>query len=168
METRNETLMPDRAPSPSQPNLKFVMHITAQIADPIELGEIHGAKRRVVPITGGSFEGPHLRGKILPGGADWQMMRPDGVLVVYARYTLQTDTGDLITVENRGFRHGKPDLAARIALGERVPPSEYYFMTAPVFETTAPHLQWLTETVFVGPAEREKNRVIIAVWQVDS
>ena len=75
------------------PRLQFVMRITVEIAEAIELGEIHGTKKRLIPIVGGSFEGPSLCGRVLQGGADWQMARPDGVLVLHARYTLQTQTG---------------------------------------------------------------------------
>jgi hypothetical protein len=148
------------------PTLHFVMRIRVDVADPLELGDMHGAAKRIIRITGGLFEGPSLRGKVLDGGVDWQTTRPDGVAVLHARGTLRTDRDKLIAVENRGFRYGPPDLAARIAAGERVPPSEYYFMTTPVFETAAPELQWLTRTVFVGQAEREKSCVIVNVWRV--
>jgi hypothetical protein len=148
------------------PGLDFVMQLRVSIAAPIELGEIQGSVRRIIPITGGRFDGPLLRGVVLAGGADWQTVRPDGVALLHARYTLRTDGGDLIAVENRGFRHGAPDLATRIQRGERVPALEYYFMTAPVFETGAEHLQWMIRTVFVGDAERERDSVIINVWRV--
>ena len=148
------------------PALHFVMQIRANVAEPLELGDIHGVAKRIIRITSGSFEGPSLRGKVLDGGADWQTTRPDRVAVLYARGTLETDSGELITLENRGFRHGPPDLAARIAAGEQVPPSEYYFMTTPMFETAAPRLQWLNRTIFIGEGQREKSRVIINVWRV--
>jgi hypothetical protein len=148
------------------PALHFVMQIRVDVAEPLELGDVHGVAKRIIRITGGSFEGPSLRGKVLDGGADWQTTRPDRVAVLYARGTLQTDSGELITLENRGFRHGSPDLAARIAAGDRVHPSEYYFMTTPVFETAAPRLQWLTRTIFVGEGQREKSCVIVNVWRV--
>ena len=148
------------------PKLEFVMRLCVEIADPLELGDIHGNTRRTIPITGGYFEGPLLRGSVLQGGADWQTLRPDGVTVLHALYTLRTDGGKLIAVENRGLRHGPPGLANRIAAGERVSPAEYYFMTTPRFETSAPDLQWLSGSIFVGQAEREKNHVIINVWRV--
>jgi hypothetical protein len=151
---------------PEPPALKFIMRLSVEVADPVELGEIFGVKKRIVPITGGSFEGPNLRGKVVPGGADWQYTRPDGVAVLEARYTLQTDDGRLISVVNRGFRHGAPGLAATIASGRKVPRSEYYFVTAPLFEASDEELAWLTKAIFVGEAEREANRVIVEVWQV--
>ena len=148
------------------PALKFVMRLSVEVDDPVELGEISGVKKRIVPITGGSFEGPNLKGKVIPGGADWQYTRSDGVAVLEARYSLQTDDDRLISVVNRGFRHGVPGLAAMIASGRKVPRSEYYFVTAPIFEASDEGLAWLTKAIFVGEAEREENRVIVDVWQV--
>ena len=148
------------------PALQFVMRLSVEVSVPTELGEISGVKKRIVPITGGSFEGPKIKGIVIPGGADWQYTRPDGVAVLEARYTLKTDDGRLITVENHGFRHGVPGLAAMIASGRRVPRSQYYFVTAPVFEASDDGLAWLTKAIFVGEAEREANRVIVDVWQV--
>jgi len=148
------------------PALKFVMRLSVEVAAPMELGEIDGVKKRVIPIAGGSFEGPNIKGKVIPGGADWQYTRPDGVAVLEARYTLRTDGGSLISVVNRGFRHGVPGLAAMIASGRKVPRSEYYFVTSPVFEASDEGLAWLTKAVFVGEAERQADRVVVDVWQV--
>ena len=150
------------------PALTFVMRLLVEVAVPVELGEISGVQKRIVPIIGGYFEGPNLNGKVLPGGTDWQYTRPDGVVVLEARYTLRTDDGRLVSVVNRGFRHGVPGLAAMIASGRRVPRSAYYFVTAPLFETSDAGLAWLTKAIFVGEAEREESRVIVDVWQVGS
>ena len=148
------------------PALQFAMRLSVEVSAPMELGEIAGVTKRIVPITGGSFSGPRIKGVVIPGGADWQYTRPDGVAVLEARYTLKTDDGHLITVVNRGFRHGIPGLAALIASGHKVPRSQYYFVTAPVFESSDESLAWLTKAIFVGEAEREANRVIVDVWQV--
>ena len=156
---------PDGAAS-EPPALQFVMRLSVEVTAPMELGEIAGVKKRIVPITGGSFAGPKIKGVVVPGGADWQYTRPDGVAVLEARYTLKTDDGRLITVANRGFRHGVPGLAGLIASGHQVPRSQYYFVTAPVFEASDEGLAWLTKAIFVGEAEREANRVIVDVWQV--
>ncbi len=151
---------------PRPPALFFVMRICAEVGAPLELGEIGGVKKRVIPITGGSFEGVDLQGEVLAGGADWQYTRPDHVAVLEARYTLRSSDGALITVVNRGFRHGIPGLAEIIASGREVSRSDYYFMSAPLFETSDPKLAWLTRAIFIGEAEREVNRVLIDVWQV--
>jgi hypothetical protein len=148
------------------PNLHFVMKLRVELAAPVELGEIAGVSRRIVPITGGRFEGPLLRGEVLVGGADWQYIRVDGVSVLEARYALKTHDGNLITVVNRGYRHGPPNLAARIESGTHVSPSEYYFMSSPVFETASPELQWMSRMVFVGQGERTRDCVLLSVWQV--
>ena len=148
------------------PNLHFVMDIHVEVGPSQELGEMLGLTRRIIPIIGGSFSGPTLRGKVLPGGADWQYTRIDHVAVLQARYTLETDEGHLISVVNRGFRYGKPGLAAMLASGQHVPPSEYYFMSTPLFEAAEPSLLWMTRTIFVGAAQRESGCVLLSVWQV--
>jgi hypothetical protein len=142
------------------------MELRVEVALPVELGQILRAWRRVIPILGGSFSGPLLRGEVLPGGADWQISRSDGVAVLEARYTLKTDTGHLISVANRGFRHGKPDLNERLLSGQHVPRSDYYFMTTPLFETSSVELQWLMRSVFIGEGERKPDCVVFNVWQV--
>jgi hypothetical protein len=157
----------DPSASAAPPSLEFVMEVHVDVAAAVELGNTHGYARRVVPIIGGNFAGPTLEGKVLALGEDWQFTRPDGVVVLHARYVLETEQGERIAVENRGFRHGRVDLAARIEAGEPVPPSEYYFLTRPVFETASPALQWMTRTVFIGKAERQTRSVVLQVWAVD-
>lgn len=152
--------------STAPPNLIWTMTIDVDVAAPIEAGEIHGAERRIIPIIGGRFEGPQFAGSVLPHGADWQYTRSDGVLVLEARYTLRTTAGHIIGVVNRGFRHGAADLAARLSSGVAVPAADYYFMTAPSFETAAPELQWLSRTVFVAAGERTRDSVVLHVWRV--
>jgi len=152
--------------APTPPALRWVMTIRVDVGEPLELGSMLGSARRTIPILGGEFSGPQLQGIVLHGGADWQLTRADRVAVLDARYTLQTTAGELIAVTNRGFRHGQPGLASRFAAGERVPPSEYYFMTAPLFETSAPALQWLNRSIFMGAGEREQTSVTLTIWQV--
>jgi hypothetical protein len=142
------------------------MSLRFEVDPPLELGEVSGNTRRVVGIKRGSFEGPSLRGEVLPAGADWQYTRSDEVVVLEARYILKTDQGDLISVLNRGFRHGSPQLASMLASGQHVPPSQYYFMTAPQFESASPNLRWLMRTIFIGQGQRERDSLTINVWQV--
>jgi hypothetical protein len=123
-------------------------------------------QRKIIPIMGGAFKGPRLSGKILPGGADWQIIRPDGVAELEARYTLETDDGALIYVLNRGIRTGSKEVMARLAAGEKVDPSEYYFRTTPVFETGSTKYQWLHNIVAVAAGERLMNQVLITVYEV--
>ena len=122
--------------------------------------------RRIVPITGGSFEGPDIIGNVVSGGYDWQLVRSDGVIEIEARYMLQTSEGDLITVVNTGLRHGPPEVMQRLASGDEVDPSEYYFRSVSQFETSNPKYAWLTQSVFIANGIRKPNRVFIDVWRV--
>ena len=155
-----------RADSFERPPLLFALQLRVELGGPLELGNVQGVRRRVIPITGGTFEGPLLSGEVLPGGADWQHVRSDGVAVLDARYTLRTNSGALISVMNRGYRHGAPDLAERMMAGKQVPQSEYYFMSTPLFETAAPDLQWMSRMIFAAQGERTSDSVLLTVWQV--
>lgn len=154
------------AHDPAKPQLEFIFRATVEVAVPRSLGRTPLGERRIIEILGGFIEGPRLSGTILPGGADWQIVREDGTAVLEARYTVQADDGSLVYVQNRGFRHGAPDLAMRIASGEEVDPATYYFRTVPEFETSAPHLAWLNRTVFVCSALRRKENLTIDFYAV--
>ena len=151
---------------PAAPQLEFAFEARVEVANPTVVGEMPAGTRRIVEILGGSFQGPTLKGKVLPGGADWQLIRGDGFTEIDARYTLQTDTGRLIYVSNVGIRHAPPDVMRRLNAGERVDPSLVYFRTVPTFETAAPELQWLMRSVFIATGERDPNGVLIRFWRV--
>jgi len=148
------------------PALVFAFEVRAQVDPPTDLGQTLRGRRRVVPIVGGTFEGPELKGRVLPGGADWQIIQPDGLSELDSRYTLETESGELIYVQNRGIRHAAPEVMTRLLAGEPVDPSEVYFKTMPTFETAAPRLQWLTRSVFVGTGERQPLSVAIRFWRL--
>jgi len=148
------------------PALEFAFEIRAEVADPVVVGELQTGTRRIVEITGGTFEGPALRGRILPGGADWQLIRADGFTSADARYTLETDDGHLVYVSNVGMRHADADTMQRLNSGQPVDPERVYFRTVPTFETGAPHLDWLMRSLFVGVGERQPNGVTIRFWRV--
>jgi Protein of unknown function (DUF3237) len=148
------------------PALEFLCEIKAVLAPPVEVGPTPSGLRRIVDIAEGSFEGPLLRGTILPGGADWQILRTDGVAELRAHYVLKTDDGVLIPVRNRGLRHGPEEVLRRIAAGDNVDPSEYYFRTTPVFEAPAGRYEWLNRNVFVATAARYAGSVAIRVFRV--
>jgi hypothetical protein len=137
-----------------------------EVATPTVVGDLPTGTRRIVDILGGSFEGPTLKGTILPGGADWQIIRADGFTEIDARYTLQTDTGQLIYVSNVGMRHAPPDVMRQLNAGQRVDPSLVYFRASPRFETAAPELQWLMRSIFIATGERYPTGVLIRVWRV--
>ena len=148
-------------------HLSFVMDLRVEVGKPIEVGAVSKGRRRIIAIEGGTFDGPDVRGIVLAGSADWQIVRADGVTELEARYTLLTNAGELIYVQNTGLRHGPADVMQKLLAGEAVDPALVYFRTVPVFETSAPRLQWLARTVFVASGERHPNDVVIHVWKVE-
>lgn len=140
---------------------EFVFEATARVDAPLVIGQTSVGLRRVIPILGGTVVGPRLQGTILPGGADWQYVRPDGVLDLEARYTIRTTDGVLVSVTNRGLRHGPPEIIDRVMRGEPVPPGSYYFRTVARFEAPAGPLDWLNKGIFVGVAERRPDAAIV-------
>jgi len=155
------------APEPAPPRLTLAMTLHVNVGAPMELGAVPRGRRRIIPIQGGTFEGPGVKGTVLAGGADWQIVRADGLTELDTRYTLQTDRGELVYIQNAGMRHAPPDVTAKLLAGEDVDPSLVYFKTAPTFETAAPNLQWLTRAIFVGTGERHPDDVIVRVWKVE-
>jgi hypothetical protein len=148
------------------PSLQRLYTSRVEVETPLEFGKAPYGERRIINIKGGAFSGPRLSGRVLPGGADWQIIRHDGITEVEARYTLETDDGALIYVSNWGLRHGPKEVMARLAAGEKVDASEYYFRTTPVFETGAPGYAWLNGIVAVAAGQRLANEVIITVYEV--
>ena len=155
------------APAVLAPRLTLAMELRVKVGAPIEIGAVPRGRRRIIPIEGGTFEGPNLRGTVLSGGADWQIVRADGLAELDTRYTLRTDSGDLIFIQNAGIRHAPPDITKKLLAGQDVDPSLVYFRTVPAFETSAPNLQWLTRAIFVGTGERHPNDVVVRVWKVE-
>jgi hypothetical protein len=155
------------AQQPAPPRLTFAFEVRATLGPPLEVGEVAQGRRRIVPITGGTFEGPTLRGTVKAGGADWQIIRADGFTEIDTRYTLETDAGQLIYVQNPGMRHAAPEVMKRLLAGEAVDPATVYFRTAPKFETASPQLQWLTRSIFVATGERYPNDVRIRFFRVE-
>lgn len=158
---------PGAAPRPPAPGLAFAFELRATVAAPTELGQVASGRRRIVDITGGTFEGPGIKGKVRPGGADWQIVRADGFTELDTRYTLETDKGQLIYVQNAGMRHAPPDVMQKLLAGQTVDPKLVYFRTVPKFETSAPDLQWLTRAVFVGTGERYPSEVVVRFWRLE-
>lgn len=152
--------------TPAAPKLEFAFEIHAEVGKPDEVGAVPGGTRRVIPILGGTFTGPGLKGKILPGGADHQLLQPDGFTQLEARYVLQTEQGELIYVNNRGMRHGPADVLKRLNAGERVDPNLIYFRTAATLETPASRLQWMARSIFVCVGERYPTEVVVRFYRV--
>jgi hypothetical protein len=149
------------------PSLTRVYRLEATVGEPLDLGDVAQGRRRIVPLTGGTFDGPELNGTLLPGvSADWQIVLPDGTALGDIRYTLQTDDSDLLYVQSRGVRHGSAEVLERLARGEDVDPSEYTFRTSTQIETADPALDWLNKGVFVSVGARHPDRVIYETYLV--
>ena len=148
------------------PSLQFLYTSRIEIDPPLMVGQSPYGERRIINIKGGAFSGPRLSGRVLPGGADWQIIRADGITEVEARYSLETHDGALIYIYNRGLRHGPPEVIARLASGQDVDPAEYYFRTTPVFETGASDYAWLNGVVAIATGQRRADEVIITVYEV--
>lgn len=150
----------------AMPGLELIGQVEVAAGPPLVVGAGPAGERRIVPILGGRVAGPRLAGEILAGGADVQVVRPDGVTEIVARYTLRLDDGALVYVVNRGIRHAAPEDMARLLRGEPVPPERVCFRTAPVFETAAADHAWLHRSLFVGFGERRPDSVRVRIFAV--
>jgi uncharacterized protein DUF3237 len=148
-----------------KPQLEFLMNLAVDVGEVVSMGEGPLGERRVVGILGGTFEGPDLRGEVLPGGADWQIVRNDGVLDLDARYALKESRG-LVRVTSQGYRHGAQEVLAALARGDDVDPAKYFFRTVMRFETGAPGLEWLNKTIALASAERKARKVLLSAYRV--
>ena len=146
--------------------LERLFRAEIELAPPQELGDTPQGRRRIIGITGGRVSGARLSGRVLPGGADWQVVRGDGVADLDARYTVETDDGALVYVRNRGLRHGPPEVLRRLAAGERVDAVSYYMRTTPLFETGHPRYAWLNRIVCVATGARLPAAVELEVFEV--
>jgi xanthine/CO dehydrogenase XdhC/CoxF family maturation factor len=149
------------------PTLAPLMQLEVEVGEVVSLGDMPTGERRVVTISGGRFVGQGelagWRGRVLAGGADWQLRRSDGVLEVDARYVLEDEQGARVHVVSQGLRHGPPDVIAALARGEAVDPARYYFRTALRFEASEPRLASLNRLIAVGIGVREARRVLLSV-----
>jgi hypothetical protein len=150
-----------------EPRVTLVYRLEAVLGEPLDLGNVSEGHRRIVPLTGGTFTGPELNGKLLPGtSADWQIVLPDGTAIGDIRYTLQTDDGAILYVRSRGVRHGSAEVLARLARGDDVDASEYTFRAATQIETASHDLDWLNKGVFIGVGGRRAGGVIYETYLV--
>lgn len=150
----------------SAPALEHVLDLNVMVDAPTEIGEVGLGQRRVIAITGGTVSGKLGPGRIVPGGADFQMIRPDGLTELHARYLIELESGVRLYVENNGLRFGPADALERIRRGEPVDPALIYFRAAPRFETSAPELRWLQRHLFVASGARRPDRVELSVFKV--
>ncbi|MCC8977644.1 DUF3237 domain-containing protein [Bradyrhizobium acaciae] len=145
---------------------RYVFTITARIAEVTSAGDIGTGVRRIIPIIGGEVKGEGINGKVLPFGADFQIIRPNELTELEAKYAFETDDGAVVYVENKGIRFGPVELLEKLKRGEPVDPKLIYFRTVPKFETGSEKYRWLMEHIFIGSAARHADRVVIDVHQV--
>lgn len=147
------------------PQLEHIATVVVDVGPPQEVGDTPQGRRRVIPILGGRVEG-RLQGKVLPGGADFQLIRSATFTDIHARYVIETPEGERVYVENTGIRTGSAEDIARLARGEAVDPARIYFRSYPRFETAAPALSWLNESLFIGTGARYPDRVELRFYRI--
>jgi hypothetical protein len=158
----------------SAPVLEHIADLTVLVAAPVEAGNVSGlnshGKRRIIPITGGSIKGPLLNGKVLPGGADFQLIVSNTSSNLDARYIIELSgpdfAGEHVYVQNRALRRGSAEDIAKLVRNEAVDPAAIYFRGVPTFEVSSPALGWLTESIFFTTGARFPDRVEMSLYRV--
>ncbi len=145
---------------------RYVFSLAVIVGSPIEAGDFGYGARRVIPITGGELKGDGIHGRIREGGADYQIIRPNGFTELEAKYAVEMDDGAIVYIENIGIRFGPREALDKIKRGEAVDPKLIYFRSAPRFETGHEKYRWLMESLFVGVGQRHPDRVELDVHQV--
>src|SRR5580704_19427189 len=133
---------------PPELRTQYAFTITANIGGVTTAGDIGSGVRRIIPITGGEVKGEGINGKVCPFGADFQIIRPNELIELEAKYAFETDDGAVVYVENKGLRFGPIDLLQKLKRGEPVDPTLFYFRTVPKFETGSAKYRWLMENLF--------------------
>ena len=155
------------SPAPLEaPELRRFADLTVQVGAPVEVGAVGHGTRRVIPILGGTCTATDWSARVLPGGADFQLIVNERMARLEARYVLETDGGDRIYVKNDAVRTAPADVMARLVRGEPVDPASVYFRCVPAFETSAPALAWIMERLFVGTGVRKPADVVMRFFEV--
>jgi hypothetical protein len=158
--------LPTRHGRDDSMNSALLMTMEVAVAPPQKIGAVPHGTRATAPISSGHFEGPRLRGRVLPGGGDWTLLRSDGVLELDLRVTLETDDGALIHMASLGLRHGPPEVLAALARGEAVDPSSYYFRTTLRFETGHAKYAFLNRLLAVSSGNRKATGPIYTIYEI--
>ncbi|PUE08639.1 hypothetical protein B9Z51_06725 [Limnohabitans sp. T6-5] len=148
------------------PQLNFFADLSVHVDKPQEVGQALHGMRRVIPILGGEVQGQGWSARVLPGGADFQLILNPRMAELDARYVIETDGGDLIFVQNRAVRTAAPEVMARLVRGEPVEPQSVYFRCSPSFETASTALGWISERLFIGTGARHPDRVVMRFFEV--
>jgi len=146
--------------------LEPMLRVTVTVQKPLTTGPTPHGELRVIAFDEGRFEGSGLRGRLLPGGTDWQRIRDDGTLEIRAHYMLETDEGETIEVLSEGVRAAAAEVLDRLAAGEDVAPNEYYFRTFIRLATAAPRLRHWNDRLFIGVGVRKAREVEITIHEV--
>lgn len=149
------------------PALEFFAELSVNVGTPQEVGHTQHGQRRLIPILGGTAHGAGWTARVLPGGADYQLIVSPRLAELDARYVLETDAGDLIYVQNRALRVAEPEVTARLLRGDPVDPVLVYFRCCPSFETASPTLGWIAERLFIGSGVRRPERVEMQFFTVN-
>jgi hypothetical protein len=155
-----------QADFPPAPVLVPMTRIACDVEGLVSLGDAPLGERRYVPLRGGTVEGPEIRGRILAGGVDWQVARRDGALEIAAHYVIETLDGARVEVQSTGLRHGPAEVMARLAAGEPVDPSEYFFRTLVRFTTG--HAGWLhlNKVMAIARGQRKARQVLLDLYRL--
>ncbi|WP_345214474.1 DUF3237 domain-containing protein [Georgenia halophila] len=153
--------------TPTPPALTFLATVSVRVEKPVEVGPSVDGHRRIIPIAGGTVEGPELRGTVLPGGADFQILRTESLTELRAEYAIEADDGERIYVRNHGIRSGDPEDVARLVRGQPVDPGRIYFRCTPLLEPTGERWAWLRSRLTVGTGERHPDEVRLHIFVVE-
>ena len=147
-------------------NLRAFADLSVQVGAPLEIGRTPRGLRRVIPIHGGEARGEGWTARVLPGGADYQVIVGDTLAELQAHYVMETDAGDLIYVRNQAIRSAPAEITARLVRGEPVDPAQVYFRCLPSLETASPALAWINERLFAGAGARHPDRVVMRFYEL--
>ncbi|MFM7331139.1 MAG: DUF3237 domain-containing protein [Brachymonas sp.] len=153
--------------TPGTPQLHFFADLEVLVATPIESGHGPTGLRRMIPILGGSARGEDWTARVLPGGADYQLVVGDTTARLEAHYMLELDGGDRIYVHNSAIRHASAQVTAKLIRGEPVDPAFVYFRCQPRFETGSKALHWINERLFVGSGVRHADKVVMKFFELN-
>ncbi len=151
---------------PPPPALLPMCRVRCEVGALVTLGPAKHGERRYVPLGGGTVSGPELNGSLVEGGVDWQIGRADGVLEIAAHYVIRTDDGALVEIQSDGLRHGRPEVMARLARGEAVPPQDYFFRTLVRFTTGAPAWLHLNKVLAIAVGQRQASAVVLDFYRI--
>ena len=143
-----------------------LMTLKLSVAGAQPVGATPLGGRRIGLVSGGNFAGPRLSGTVLPGGADWILVRGDGATTLDVRIVLETTDKATIGMTYRGLRHGPAEMMAKLDRGEPVDPAQIYFRTVVAFETASPRYDWLNRIIAIGTGHRPPEGPVYDVFEV--